>query len=280
METEIIEFERRGIPLKISTLKMTKEGIFRGLHSHGAQEIVEVKSGCLLCCVNGEQIRLKPNEILIINSNVSHKLSCEAAEADVVYSQIDFHALLEKDSNDAFSLLYRFIFYADAKPYLVFSPNQVLQSLLHKIYGRYEEGESSRLYLRAYTYELLAFMDEWGFLPKQTVEAAKLQKIQGIVGYINENFRSPITLDDICQAVKYNRYTVCRLFRGATGRTVFAYINFLRTHYAVEMLKENRYTILEIATESGFSTVTYFNRVFKSIMGCAPSVYRKFFNSP
>jgi AraC-like DNA-binding protein len=276
METEFIEFERRGIPLKISTLKMTKEGIFRGLHSHGAYEIVEVKSGCLLCCVNGDQIRLKPNEILIINNNISHKLCYEVAEADVVYTQIDFHTLWENDSSDDFSLLSRFIFYADAKPYMVFSNHQQLQSILNKIYVRYEEGESGKLYLKAYIYELLAFMDEWAFLPKQTVEAAKLQKIQGIVWYINENFRSPITLDDICQTVKYNRYTVCRLFHGATGKTVFAYINFLRTHYAVEMLKENKYTILEIATESGFSTVTYFNRVFKSIMGCAPSVYRKY----
>ena len=43
----------------------------------------------------------------------------------------------------------------------------------------------------------------------------------------------------------------------------------------VEKLKETENSILEIATDCGFSSPTYFNRVFKSFFGCSPSVYRK-----
>ena len=43
-------------------------------------------------------------------------------------------------------------------------------------------------------------------------------------------------------------------------------------------LTEN--SILEIAIDCGFSSATYFNRVFRNFFGCAPSVYRKFLDSP
>jgi AraC-like DNA-binding protein len=113
------------------------------------------------------------------------------------------------------------------------------------------------------------------FIAPLTISKEQMGKIEQVIDYIDTNFKSPVTLNDICSAVKYNKYTVCHIFKTITDSTIFDYINFLRVRYAVEKLKHKNNSILEIATECGFSSATYFNRVFKNFFGCSPSVYRK-----
>ncbi|MBR5453623.1 MAG: helix-turn-helix transcriptional regulator [Clostridia bacterium] len=277
MEKEFISFEEIDLPIKLYDLKMHQGGDYRGMHSHAAVEVVEVKSGDFFCYVNEDKIRLQPGEIIFINSNTGHRLSSENAE--ITYMYIDVRFSKGTVSEREFSKLYDFISETQAMPYLIFSGNTEIQEILHKIYTRYYESQrNNRWYLKAYIYELVAFMYSQSFITPITVSAERIKKIELIVRYIDMNFRSPITLDEISAAVNYNRYAVCHYFKSITGATVFEYINFLRVHFAIEMLKQKNNSILEIATNSGFSSPTYFNRVFKSIIGCSPSVYRKFFN--
>lgn len=113
------------------------------------------------------------------------------------------------------------------------------------------------------------------FIAPVAISAKQLEKIKWIVDYIDANFRSALTLDEICSAGNYNRYAVCHSFKSVTGATVFDYVHYLRVHFAIRELKQTDHSILEIAANSGFSSPTYFNRVFKSVIGCPPSTYRK-----
>ncbi len=275
MEKEFIRFEKFNLPIKIHNLHMKEGGNYRGIHSHIAIEIVEVKEGVLDCYVNDEKITLFPGQIIFINSNTGHSLSSKNAE--ISYMHIDAVSL--KESMDAeSSLLYEFILHSKAKPRLIFSGNKEATDILHKINVKYYENqENSRWYLKAYLYELLAFMYSQSFIVPTTLSQKQIKKIELIIRYIEANYKSPITLDDICKTVKYDKYTICHTFKAVTGSTIFDYINFVRVHYAVEKLKETGNSILEIATECGFSSATYFCKVFKSFFGCSPSVYRKHF---
>ena len=44
------------------------------------------------------------------------------------------------------------------------------------------------------------------------------------------------------------------------------------------MLRENQYTISEIAYQTGFSDPSYFSRVFKSVFQITPKEYQKNMN--
>jgi len=172
--------------------------------------------------------------------------------------------------------LYAFISHTKAKPYLIFKDNNEITALLQKINTKYyEEPKESRWYVKAYLYELVAFMYSQSFITGLTLSGEQIKKIEQVVRFIDANFKLPITLEDICSAAKYNKYTVCHTFKSVTGATIFDYINFLRVQSAVEKLRQKNNSVLEIATECGFSSATYFNRVFKNIIGCSPSVYRK-----
>ncbi len=274
MEKEIIVFEKFSPPIKLRRLNMCQGGSYRGMHSHVAIEVVVVKSGVLDCCIGDTTVKIYPEGIILINSNVGHRLSSENAE--ITYLHIDVNLLEETVNDDHFSMLNAFVSHIHAKPYLLLSDNQDVTTLLDKINARYyEETKERRWYIKAYLYELVAFMYSQSFITPLTISKEQIKKIEQVVHYIDANFKSPVTLDDICLAAKYNRYTICHTFKAVTGSTIFDYINFLRVHYAVEKLRETGSSILEIATECGFSSATYFHRVFKSFFGCSPSVYRK-----
>lgn len=274
MEKEIIRFDKNDLPIKLYRLNMRQDGNYLGMHSHVAVEVVEVKSGELQCHINNEVVQLCSGEIIFINSNTGHRLLSENAE--ISYMQIDLNFFTENADNNEFSRLCEFVAQSKAKSHLLFHKNPEIKEILDKIHGRYYENqESSRWYLKAYIYELIAFMYSQSFIVPPTMSVKQIEKIKWIVGYIDANFRSPITLEEICAAVGYNKYGICHCFKSVTGATVFDYINFLRVRLAVEKLKQKENSILEIAADSGFSSPTYFNRVFKRFFGCSPSVYRK-----
>lgn len=65
-----------------------------------------------------------------------------------------------------------------------------------------------------------------------------------------------------------------RLFHQHYGQKPTEYLNDLRLDRAVRALVESQTGILEIALESGFNSLSYFNRLFQKRFGCSPGVFR------
>lgn len=274
MEKEIIVYKKFNLPIKINNIKMEEKNNYLKMHSHMAIEIVQVLSGTISCYVNDDIIELTSKQIIFINSNTGHKLCSKKAE--ISYLQIDISLLEENLNNNEFSSLNAFILHTKSEPYLIFKDNSELTELLNKMNIKYfDYSKASYWYLKAYIYELVAFMYSQSLVFHFVISKEQIKKIEPVVEYVNSNFKSPITLDDISNLTKYNKYTICHIFKEVSGSTIFDYINFLRIHFAIERLKETGNSILEIAVECGFSSVTYFNRVFKNYLGCSPSIYRK-----
>ena len=68
---------------------------------------------------------------------------------------------------------------------------------------------------------------------------------------------------------------LCREFKKQTNSTIVQYINVTRVMNAQRQLMETDKNITQISAETGFSNLTHFNRVFKSVTGATPSGYRK-----
>jgi AraC-like DNA-binding protein len=274
MEKETIVFGAARPPIHIYTTDLRKGLRYRGMHSHSAIEIVRVNSGEMTCLLMDEPLQIRPDQIVIINGNVGHRLMSD--DANITYLQFDASDYQDATSYESYRNLCEFVSHSYEQPYVIFSNNAPLQAILDKIEQRYgEDEENSNRYLKAHLYELIAFMYEHGVLAQSSLSIQQIQKIEAIVQYIDTHIGSPISLDDISREIKYSKHTICHTFKKVTGATVFDYINYLRIRCAVDMIRQGKLTVLEIATECGFSSATYFNRVFKSLMGCAPSKYRK-----
>jgi AraC-like DNA-binding protein len=93
--------------------------------------------------------------------------------------------------------------------------------------------------------------------------------------YIYGNFQKNISLADVCKHLERSQTWVGTIFKEATGFTVVQFINQIRIEKAMEYLKESKLAITDIAMTVGFSSIDYFERVFKNFTGIKPSEYRK-----
>lgn len=95
------------------------------------------------------------------------------------------------------------------------------------------------------------------------------------VEYIHENLTGSLDVESICRAVNISKFYFCRRFKAQTGMTVMDYVLNTRLMLAKTELKHSASSVSEISERHGFSSVSYFCRVFKEREGCSPLQYRK-----
>jgi len=66
----------------------------------------------------------------------------------------------------------------------------------------------------------------------------------------------------------------CRYFKSRTGKTVFQFIREFRINKACEMLINGNKGITDICFDSGFNSLSTFNRIFKSLKNISASEYK------
>ena len=76
---------------------------------------------------------------------------------------------------------------------------------------------------------------------------------------------------DLCMS----RMTFYRKIQTATGQKPTEFIRTIRLRRAAELLREGRHTITEISCDTGFSSVSYFSRCFRTMFGVPPTLFGK-----
>ena len=71
------------------------------------------------------------------------------------------------------------------------------------------------------------------------------------------------------------RRTVEARFRAATGQSILQAIEEVRYERAIELLKQKRRSVTEIATDCGFTSAADFSRFFKRHTGLSPRAWKK-----
>lgn len=95
------------------------------------------------------------------------------------------------------------------------------------------------------------------------------------VDFINKNYSRQFSLDQLCAEIHMSKYHFCRKFRHLLGTTVMEYVLETRLAAAKNMLVETSLCISEISEKCGFSSVSYFCRVFRENFGVTALQYRK-----
>ncbi len=94
------------------------------------------------------------------------------------------------------------------------------------------------------------------------------------LGYIWEQFRDPIGVDDVVARSRMSRCGLYRAFEKHVGRSIGAELSRKRVEYAKTLLAESDEKLHRIARLSGFTGGEHFSRAFTRIVGHTPSEYR------
>lgn len=100
------------------------------------------------------------------------------------------------------------------------------------------------------------------------------KSISRVLRHLVVNFREAIALDEMLELSRMSRPTFVRQFKRHTGRSMSEFLIELRLQAACRELLDTECRVLEIAMSCGFSQISFFNRVFRRVMGCSPMAFR------
>ena len=253
---------------------------YKELHFHKEVEIIWVQTESIDCTVNNEHLHIPPDSVLLVNSNIYHRLKPHAEKAEITVLDFDAYKHMEQSGNAIGKYLYAFLTRNLTRPYCIYTGEkaQEMAQLMDNISREFQLKQPAyQLYLISCIIRITAILSRDGFLPDSNAIAnnQNLNRILPAIQFINEHFSEKIGLSEISQVMTIDRHYLCRLFHSATNFTVTDYINFVRLTHAAEQLKNTGKSITEVAFQNGFSSLQYFNRLFKQYYGCTPMAYRK-----
>lgn len=133
------------------------------------------------------------------------------------------------------------------------------------IFGNYKASGYLYDFLMEF-YRLIAYKD-----PATAVSSALMKALD----YINYNYPSPITMDELCSVSGVTKQHLCLLFRKKLSMRPMEYIAKRRIQEAKALLTGTEKSIEQVAEETGFCSESYFCKLFKRYEGMTPSAFRQ-----
>jgi AraC-like DNA-binding protein len=101
------------------------------------------------------------------------------------------------------------------------------------------------------------------------------QRINQVFQYVQKEFTHQVSLEKAAALIHLSESAFCKFFKRTSGKTFSDYTNDIRIAHACYLLIETDKPVNVIATESGFESLTYFNRIFLKKKKLKPRDYRK-----
>ncbi|MEI5909561.1 AraC family transcriptional regulator [Bacillus spongiae] len=90
-----------------------------------------------------------------------------------------------------------------------------------------------------------------------------------------EDYQRQWTLDEMAIVSNLSKYQFAHLFKEITGLSPYSWLQVYRIIRSQEELKKTNKSILDIALDCGFSSVSVYNQLFKRLYGDTPGTFRK-----
>lgn len=253
------------------------------LHMHNEFELLTVFDGKTVFHLNGKDYVLTKGDIIFINSRIAHSTSIYK-DASTFF--IQFSPDIHSGDNTPYTgkYLFRFVNHEnDAAVFKAGTPlNEEILRCMKNVFDEHINMEQSYdAFIKADVYKILALLYRNNIIknPENVFSMRFISKILPALEYIDCHYQEDISLKDLCRIMSLNESYFCRLFKQATNTSFVQYLNFVRVCKAERMLISGDKSISEIAYDTGFSSVSYFNRTFKKYKFCAPSLFKKIQNN-
>lgn len=105
-------------------------------------------------------------------------------------------------------------------------------------------------------------------------DKANLELMTEACLFISENCMKTLSLNDVAAHVGVSRSHFAHLFKDYTNMTFVDFLTMERVKLAETFFMNPQLRMIDIAFESGFSSISSFNRAFRKIKGCSPSEFR------
>lgn len=126
--------------------------------------------------------------------------------------------------------------------------------------------------------QIMATSPEYELLNPANALASLIKKnnsrLQHILSYVEEHFNDEVDIRKVAAIANLSVPSFCNYFKKLMNSTFTDFINHYRIQRACVFLLQDK-TVTETCFECGFNNLTYFNKVFKTIMKKTPSEFKK-----
>lgn len=248
-------------------------------HWHSALEIIMPVENWYDVTIKNTSFHVVPGEIIFIPPGDLHELKAPEHGKRFIFI-FDLNQLTGiKGFSGIQSLLASPIYVTKDKfPHIYEDIYQTLVQMRNEYFNNNEYGE-----LTIYA-QLINLLVKFGYnhinttnlFPNVRLYKQKeyVQKFNELLEYIDTHYMEELSLEQVADNIGFSKFHFSRLFKQYTNFTFCDYLCYRRIKAAEEFLMMPDYSITEVALQSGFPSISTFNRIFKQQKGCTPSEYR------
>lgn len=241
-------------------------------HWHVEYEIIRILTGSLHVTMDEKEFTANSGDIVFINSGILHS----GIPSDCVYQCIVFDMNAFLKNNPRCSTYIKQIIDHSAFIYHHFTPkNQQIHQIVWDIFNAMESQKTG--------YELIVFGELYHFFgvvfseklyfsdsPQDRRDYRKIMQLKKVLDYMEANYSSPVTLEQLSASVNMSPKYFCRFFYHMTHRTPIDYLNYQRIEHASYQLATTDASVTEVAYNCGFNDLSYFIKAYKKYKGITP----------
>ncbi|MEL6674691.1 MAG: AraC family transcriptional regulator [Bacteroidota bacterium] len=247
-------------------------------HFHPEYELVYIEGASGTRHVGDHISEYVDSDLVLIGSNIPHLNFDYGIKTE--YRKIVVHlqpAFFEQHLAEIPELAFGPVLQAWARHGVAFTggtKNRIGQALL-----AFEPLSPIQQYLRLIEiFQQLAESEEYQLLHPQPYTRRYTARDQGrlrsIYGYIDQHYHEKIELAEMAALSNLTKEAFCRYFKKATGNTFVDFLNRYRISQAKRLLMRGQ-SVSDACFQSGFESLSYFNRTFKKITEENPRDFRK-----
>lgn len=253
------------------------------VHFHDFNKIILFISGNVTYLIEGKAYKLKPGDILLVNSNEIHQPVIQPTQTyERLILWINPLFIRKYNTQDCDLLTCFEAASNDNKNVLRLAPERfsALKNILLQLEDTCNSREfGSQLLKDSIFLQFIIHLNRDSLNHSSVLQAPDVTRdelIDTLLNYISHHLRDDLSADTLASIVHLSKYHLMRRFKQQTGHTLHGYIIKKRLIAATAMLKEGS-SVTEACHNCGFGDYANFLRSFKQLYGVSPKKYHKLF---
>ena len=256
-------------------------------HVHSYVEMSYVYRGSCPQRVNGRDVLLRENQVLLLDSDCPHAIGV-LGEKDIMVSICLNEGLLrrcleevrEGDDWLADFLISSLNAQTDHNRYVRFHSqgNNRLRRFFQELLCEYYEpsAQADRIILRLFQLIIAELMNvyEGDYVRREKERAGSGVSVVAVVRYIQEHYLG-CTLEGVAERFFVTPNYLSALLKRKTGKTYLRLVQDQKLAYAADLLATGGVSVEEAAHAVGYENMSFFYRKFREAYGCAPAEWRR-----
>ncbi|MFC4559010.1 helix-turn-helix transcriptional regulator [Virgibacillus kekensis] len=94
---------------------------------------------------------------------------------------------------------------------------------------------------------------------------------------LRENYSEDWSLEQMASLAGLSKYRFAHVFKGETGLSPYSWLQLYRLIKSQQLLMRTKASVLSIALNAGFKSISSYNHLFKKVYGKTPTEFRSFY---